>query len=82
MADQTSSPVQQARQVPYPTQIYLFSIAGGRCEFQGCNHYLLEHPLTLTKGNYAQEAHIVALRKMALEEGHVFVLPIFIRWRI
>jgi hypothetical protein len=34
--------------------------AGGRCQFDGCNKYLLEHPLTLTAGNFSQIAHIVA----------------------
>ena len=38
----------------------LFTRAGGRCEFDGCNKYLLEHYLTLTPGNFAQVAHIVA----------------------
>jgi hypothetical protein len=38
----------------------LFARAGGRCEFDGCNEYLLEHHLTLTEGNFAQFAHVVA----------------------
>ena len=46
-------------------RLLLFVRAGGRCEFDGCNKYLLEHPLTLTPGNFAQMAHIVAFR----EEG-------------
>lgn len=41
-------------------EIQLFVRAGGRCEFSGCNEYLLEHHLTLTPGNFAQVAHIVA----------------------
>jgi hypothetical protein len=36
--------------------------AGGICEFDGCNKYLLEHPLTFTKGNYAEAAHIVGFK--------------------
>jgi hypothetical protein len=47
------------------TRLLLFVRAGGRCEFDVCNNYLLEHPLTLTPGNFAQMAHIVAFR----EEG-------------
>jgi hypothetical protein len=39
--------------------------AGGRCEFDGCNRYLIEHEVTLTEGNFAEVAHIVAFR----EEG-------------
>jgi hypothetical protein len=45
------------------TRLLLFVRAGARCEFDGCNDYLLEHPLTLTPGNFAQMAHIVAFQK-------------------
>jgi hypothetical protein len=48
------------RKVAKPTQIQLYVRAGGRCEFAGCNAYLLEHHLTTTPGNFAQMAHIVA----------------------
>lgn len=37
--------------------------AGGRCEFAGCNDLLIEHHLTLSEGNFAQLAHIVAFRE-------------------
>ncbi len=37
--------------------------AGGRCEFMGCNEYLMEHHLTLTPGMFAQAAHIVAFKE-------------------
>lgn len=37
--------------------------AGGRCQFDGCNKFLLEHPLTLTQGTFAQMAHIVAFSR-------------------
>src|ERR1700674_5568382 len=47
------------------TRLQIFVRAGGRCEFNGCNKFLLEHPLTLTQGNFAQMAHIVAFK----EEG-------------
>ena len=40
----------------------LFVRAGGRCEFDGCNSYLLEHHLTLTEGNFAEIAHVVAFK--------------------
>lgn len=36
--------------------------AGGRCEFDGCNQYLLEHHVTLADGVFGQVAHIVAFR--------------------
>lgn len=45
------------------TRLLLFVRAGGRCEFDGHNHYLLEHPVTLTPGNFAQMAHIVAFKE-------------------
>src|SRR5215475_12302550 len=45
------------------TRLLLFVRAGGRCEFDGCNHYLLAHPITLTPGNFAQMAHIVAFKE-------------------
>jgi hypothetical protein len=51
----------RVRAIPALTKIHLFVRAGGRCEFDGCNKYLLEHSLTLTEGNFAQLAHIVAL---------------------
>jgi len=37
--------------------------AGGRCERIGCNRFLFEHPLTLTPGNFAEVAHIVAFKE-------------------
>lgn len=49
-----------ARQVPAKTRLFLYVRAGGRCEFDGCNRYLLEHHLTKTEGNFAQMAHIWA----------------------
>lgn len=50
----------KAREVPAKTRLFLFVRAGGRCEFDGCNRYLLEHHLTKTDGVFAQMAHIWA----------------------
>lgn len=50
----------KARQVPDRTRLLLFVRAGGRCEFDGCNRYLLEHHLTKTDGIFAQMAHVWA----------------------
>ncbi len=50
----------QSRQVPPRTRLFLFVRAGGRCEFDGCNRYLLAHHLTKTDGIFAQMAHIWA----------------------
>ncbi len=52
-----------SRQIKPLTQLLLFVRAGGRCQFDGCNEYLLEHPLTLTGGNFGQMAHVVAFKK-------------------
>jgi hypothetical protein len=48
------------RDVGDTTRILLFSLAGGRCEFDGCGRYLLEHHLTKARGNFAAVAHICA----------------------
>src|SRR5947207_14763113 len=52
-----------SRQIKHLAQLLLFVRAGGRCQFDGCNEYLLEHPLTLTRGNFGQMAHVVAFKK-------------------
>lgn len=69
---QTRSPVVVARGISKLVQLLLFVRAGGRCEFDGCNEYLLEHPLTLTPGNFGQMAHVVAFREDGPRgvEGH------------
>lgn len=46
------------RSIKDKTQLYVY--AGGRCEFDGCNKYLLRHPLTHKEINLGQMAHIVA----------------------
>lgn len=50
----------RSRQVPPQTRLFLYVHAGGRCEFDGCNDYLLEHHVTKTDGNFAEMAHIYA----------------------
>lgn len=46
------------RAISTPTRIFLFTLAGGRCEFPGCNRYLMEHHVTKGRGIFAQMAHI------------------------
>lgn len=41
------------------TVIKLWVCAGGRCEFNGCNEYLLIDNLTLEEANFSNIAHIV-----------------------
>jgi hypothetical protein len=55
-----SSPVTPVRKIKESKRILLAVAAGGRCEFQGCNKFLFEHPLTLKAGNFSENAHIVA----------------------
>ncbi len=58
-----------AREVPARTRLFLFVRAGGRCEFDGCNRYLLEHHLTKTDGVFAQMAHIWAFSERGPRGG-------------
>jgi hypothetical protein len=51
------------RQIKGEVRLHLFVRAGGRCQFDGCNRYLMEHHLTLTAGNFAQMAHVVAFQE-------------------
>lgn len=53
-------PVKRVRKISDLTRLILFVRSGGRCEFDGHNKYLLEHPLTLSEINLAEAAHIVA----------------------
>ncbi len=46
--------------IPPVTQLRLWTMAGGRCEFPGCNQSLLRDDLTLSEGNYANIAHIIS----------------------
>lgn len=60
----STSPVEDvtSRSIEPKVRLHLFVVAGGHCEFTGCNDYLMEHHLTLTPGNFAQAAHIVAFK--------------------
>lgn len=49
-----------SRKIPPTTRLFLYVRAGGRCEFDGCNRYLLEHHVTKAEGNFAEMAHIWA----------------------
>ena len=52
--------VKARTKIPEFTRLALFVASGGRCEFDGCNKFLLEHHLTLNWKNFAEVAHIVA----------------------
>lgn len=57
------------RSVPSQVRLFLFVRAGGRCQFDGCNRYLIEHHLTRTEGNFAEMAHIWAFSEQG-PRGH------------
>lgn len=52
-----------ARNISVPVTLHLYVRAGGRCEFDGCSEYLMEHPTTSTIGNFGQQAHIYAFNE-------------------
>jgi SMODS-associated and fused to various effectors sensor domain len=54
---------EKSRAIPPKTSLFLYTKAGGRCEFDKCNRYLLEHHLTGTEGNFAEKAHIWAFQE-------------------
>ncbi|HWZ63652.1 MAG TPA: SAVED domain-containing protein [Steroidobacteraceae bacterium] len=55
--------VKPSRAPPAITRLFLYVQAGGRCEFDNCNEYLLEHAPTGSPGNFAEQAHIWAFRE-------------------
>lgn len=62
---QAQSPVVRVshRKISPKQVLFLYVQAGGRCEFSGCNKYLLKHSVTQTAGNYGQLAHVVAFNE-------------------
>lgn len=74
--NQTSrSPINEVtRRVDPKVKLQLFVLAGGRCQFDGCPHYLIEHHLTHKRGIFAQMAHIVAFSKKG-PRGNVLDRP-------
>jgi hypothetical protein len=49
---------------PTPTtRLRLFTYAGGWCQFDGCDKFLLEHPVTKHAGFFGEAAHIVAFQR-------------------
>lgn len=54
------SPVKAVRDIDTWTRLSLAVAAGGRCEFGGCNEFLLTHHVTSSQRNFSEAAHIVA----------------------
>jgi len=46
--------------IPLKTQLRLWVISAGRCQFPGCNEFLLNDKTTLAEGNYSNIAHIIS----------------------
>ena len=44
--------------------------SGGRCEYHGCNEYLLEDELTTYALNFAERAHIVGANTTAASDAY------------
>lgn len=55
------SPKKASRSYFLETVVKLCVRSGGRCEFDGCNEYLLTDSLSLEDSNFSNIAHIVAL---------------------
>ena len=61
MSNTSRSPIKKpSRSIPRDATLFLYVQAGGHCEFDGCNRYLLEHYPTEVVGNFAEQAHIYA----------------------
>ncbi len=48
------------KSIPQHTRLKLWVKAAGRCEFRGCNQPVWRNNLTLSDGNFAEVAHIIA----------------------
>ena len=46
--------------IPQPTKLCLWGKAGGRCQYEGCNHPLYRDDVTQAEFNQAYIAHIIA----------------------
>lgn len=46
--------------IPVKTQLQLWVVSAGRCQFPGCNEFVLHDKTTLSEGNYANIAHIIS----------------------
>lgn len=52
-----------ASKITIQTERQLYARSAGRCEFAGCNRFLLEHHVKLTPANFAKKAHVVAYKR-------------------
>lgn len=52
-----------SRAISRKAENILLVLAGGRCEFHGCNKYLFRHHLTHDENNFSEKAHVCAFSK-------------------
>lgn len=60
MPEQILNKVKKRPSIPLRTQLKLWVISGGRCQFPGCPEFLLHDRLTLSEGNYSNISHIIS----------------------
>lgn len=46
--------------IPIKTQLQLWVVSAGRCQFPGCSEFVLKDKTTLSEGNYSNIAHIIS----------------------
>lgn len=46
--------------IPIKTQLQLWVVSAGKCQFPSCNEFVLQDKTTLSEGNYANIAHIIS----------------------
>lgn len=51
------------KSIPNKIKLQVWTEAGGRCQFKGCNKPLWYNGLTLSKGNFSELAHIIGAKK-------------------
>jgi hypothetical protein len=51
------------KSIPENIKLKLWVKSAGRCEFKGCNKPIWHNELTLSEGNFAENAHIIASSK-------------------
>jgi len=67
--DQSSVARVSVRAIGHKQVLMLYVRAGGRCEFRGCNKYLLKHSVTQAIDNFGEIGHIVAFSKKGPRGG-------------
>ncbi|MFO0726472.1 MAG: SAVED domain-containing protein [Myxococcota bacterium] len=64
----SSAPVRRISPTP-TTRLRLCTYAAGWCQFDGCDKFLLEHPVTKHSGLFGEAAHVVAFQRRGPRGG-------------